>query len=87
MSDGPHKSLNMRSGWKKLAERADQPAFEPEHVADARGECGLLSRTRLASTQYLHRSAQAILNNTAADLPADLLEKPDVIKYLCSCGL
>ena len=34
MSDGPHKSLNMRPSWKKLAERADQPAFEPEHVVE-----------------------------------------------------
>lgn len=34
MSDGPHKSLNMRPSWKKLAERAGQPAFEPEHVAE-----------------------------------------------------
>lgn len=34
MSDGPHKSLNMRPGWKKLAERADLAAFEPEQVAE-----------------------------------------------------
>lgn len=34
MSDGPHKSLNMKPGWKKLAERADQTAFEPEQVAE-----------------------------------------------------
>lgn len=35
MSDGPHKSLPMRKGWKKFAERADNAAFEPEQVADA----------------------------------------------------
>ncbi len=34
MSDGPHKSLNMTRGWKKLAERADQTAFEPDQVAE-----------------------------------------------------
>lgn len=34
MSDGPHKSLNMKSGWKKVAERADLAAFEPEQVAE-----------------------------------------------------
>src|ERR1700674_1824982 len=37
MSDGPHRSLPMRHGWKKLDERADKPAFEPQHVADAVG--------------------------------------------------
>jgi hypothetical protein len=35
MSDGPHKSLPMRGGWKKFAERADKAAFEPEQVASA----------------------------------------------------
>jgi hypothetical protein len=34
MSDGPHKTLNMTAGWKKLAERADQTAFEVEQVAE-----------------------------------------------------
>lgn len=34
MSDGPHRSLNMPSGWKKLAERADNKAFAPEEVRD-----------------------------------------------------
>ncbi|MDP1701733.1 MAG: hypothetical protein Q8L53_12350 [Aestuariivirga sp.] len=35
MSDGPHKSLPMRKGWKKFAEHADKAAFELEQVADA----------------------------------------------------
>jgi hypothetical protein len=35
MSDGPHKSLTMRAGWKKFAERADKAAFEPDQVAEA----------------------------------------------------
>lgn len=35
MSDGPHKSLSMRRGWKRFAARADKVVFEPEQVADA----------------------------------------------------
>lgn len=35
MSDGPHKSLGMRPGWKKFAKRADKAAYEPDQVADA----------------------------------------------------
>jgi len=35
MSDGPHRSLNMPRGWRKLAERADNKAFAPEEVRDA----------------------------------------------------
>ena len=34
MTDGPHRSLPMRTGWKKVAERADNPAFEAQQVAD-----------------------------------------------------
>ena len=35
MSDGPHKSLDMPPGWKKLAERADNKAYAPNEVCDA----------------------------------------------------
>ena len=35
MSDGPHKSLKMPRGWKRLAERADKRAYAPEEVCDA----------------------------------------------------
>jgi hypothetical protein len=35
MSDGPHKSLPMRSGWRKFAERADKAAFESDQIAQA----------------------------------------------------
>lgn len=35
MSDGPHRSLNMRPGWKKAAECADRSASAPEDVRNA----------------------------------------------------
>ena len=35
MSDGPHRSLKMPRGWKKLAERADRKAYAPVEVRDA----------------------------------------------------
>ncbi len=47
MSDGPHKSLPMRPGWKRVAECGDNRAFAPEQVSqtiipaleqDCRGE-------------------------------------------------
>lgn len=34
MSDGPHRSLQMRKGWKKLAEKADNSAYAFEEVRD-----------------------------------------------------
>lgn len=35
MSDGPHRSLPMRRGWKRLAECADNPASAPQEIAGA----------------------------------------------------
>jgi hypothetical protein len=35
MSDGPHRSLPMRAGWRRAAERADRPAYSAEEVIDA----------------------------------------------------
>jgi hypothetical protein len=35
MSDGPHKSLPMRNGWRKLAERAANTNFEPTEISEA----------------------------------------------------
>jgi hypothetical protein len=35
MSDGPHRSLQMRKGWKKLAERGDGKLHTPEQVCEA----------------------------------------------------
>lgn len=32
MSDGPHRSLNMRKCWKELARLADTPAFTVEEI-------------------------------------------------------
>jgi hypothetical protein len=35
MSDGPHKSLGMRPGWKRFAKRSDKAAYERDQVAEA----------------------------------------------------
>jgi hypothetical protein len=35
MSDGPHKSLPMRSAWKRAAEFSDVQAYTPKEVGDA----------------------------------------------------
>ena len=35
MSDGPHRSLPMRNGWRKLAERAANSNFDPTEISEA----------------------------------------------------
>src|SRR5260370_10488150 len=35
MSDGPHRSLQMRRAWKELAKRADQGTYDSQQVSEA----------------------------------------------------
>jgi hypothetical protein len=35
MSDGPHRSLQMRRAWKELAKRGDQRTYDSDQVAEA----------------------------------------------------
>jgi len=35
MSDGPHRSLPMRSGWRRVAERGDKRAFAADEISRA----------------------------------------------------
>lgn len=35
MSDGPHRSLPMRRGWRRVAECGDNQAFAPDEVSEA----------------------------------------------------
>ena len=35
MSDGPHKSLNLKRHWRKLAERADISAYDASEVCES----------------------------------------------------
>jgi len=35
MSDGPHRSLPLKRGWKHVAERADRDAFDADEISSA----------------------------------------------------
>lgn len=35
MSDGPHRSLRMKRGWQRVAERADNGAFGVDEISNA----------------------------------------------------
>ncbi len=69
MSDGPHRSLNMRRGWKRFAKRADKEAYAPEEVCDAipaalaaaNGKAGQDALTEAASASLMDRATRGIL--------------------------
>ena len=76
MSDGPHRSLNMRPGWKKAAEYADKGAFAREDVRNASAEA-LTKDWRVDVPENLARSVSEIFggqNSLFRDQKASDLE-------------
>ncbi len=70
MSDGPHRSLNMRRGWKQLAERADNRAFAPEAIRDALPKA-LEQDWRAEVPESLPRQIRTIFEDTQSSLFED----------------
>ena len=70
MSDGPHRSLNMPRGWKKLAERADNRAYAPEEVRDAL-PTALEQDWRAEVPDTLCRQVREILGDSQSSLLGD----------------
>lgn len=79
MSDGPHRSLNMRPGWKRLAEVADNRNFAPEDVCE-RLPKALESDWRLEVPERLCRQVRTILNEDQNSLFGD--PRPDRLESL-----
>ena len=70
MSDGPHRSLNMPPGWKRLAECADKRAFAPEDVRIALS--GALEQDwRAQIPSGLLRTVKSILGDHQTSLFSD----------------
>jgi hypothetical protein len=76
MSDGPHRSLPMRRGWKRVAEWADNPAFEVGEVSnaivpaldqDCKGEMSQEFLSRLCAV-YHREETSLFKNNVAPEL-------------------
>lgn len=70
MSDGPHRSLKMPRGWKKLAERADNKAYAPEEVRDALPEA-LEQDWRAEVPDSICRRVRDILGDNQSSLFGD----------------
>ena len=80
MSDGPHRSLNMRRGWKRFAERADKEAFAPEEVCDAI-PAALEQDWRAEVSPNLTRQILVILQDNQNSLFGDQrIEKLEVLR-------
>jgi hypothetical protein len=80
MSDGPHKSLNMRRGWKRLAERADKNAYALDELCEAIPRA-LEEDWRVEVPRSLQKQVQEILRHSQASLFGDnRMEKLEALK-------
>ena len=80
MSDGPHRSLNMRRGWKRFAKRADKEAYAPEEVCDAI-PAALEQDWRAEVSPNLIRQIRLILQDNQSSLFGDQrIEKLEVLR-------
>ena len=70
MSDGPHKSLKMRRGWKRLAEVADNQNFTSDEVCE-RLPKALERDWRLEVPDSLCKEIRSILNQDQDSLFGD----------------
>lgn len=62
MSDGPHKSLQMPPGWRKLAERGANSSFEKTQVAESIPDA-LADDWRAGACDDLVRELRTVLND------------------------
>lgn len=87
MSDGPHRSLPMRKGWKKLAERGDGRLHTSEQVCEAI-PLALSDDWRAEGCDDFMRQARDVLigtdQNTLFQLSKD--ETIDALKKLPGSG-
>ena len=81
MSDGPHRSLNMRRGWKQLAEHADNSAFSVEEVGDTLQEALRQDWLKEVSKGFCQR-IQNILNESQGSLPFFSKQKIEQLEFL-----
>jgi hypothetical protein len=87
MSDGPHKSLPMQPGWRKLAERASKSAFDPVQTAEAIPEA-LGDDWRHEGCDDLVRDLRAVLNDNRQGSLFDQQreEKIEALKQVSGSG-
>jgi hypothetical protein len=86
MSDGPHRSLPLRPGWRRVAERGDNCAYAPDDVSEAlipalEQDCRAdLSPAFLEALHDLHRDQESSLFKT------DMTSQLEALRGIAGAG-
>lgn len=87
MSDGPHKSLPMRGAWRKLAQRASNPAFETAEIAEAIPGALREDWKAEACGELVRELGEVLVDNRQGSLfGSSAAEKLDALKKISGSG-
>jgi|SRR5579863_6114023 hypothetical protein len=86
MSDGPHRSLPMRRGWKRVAENADNKAFSAAEVREAIVPA-LEEDCREISPEFLRGLRRVSIEEAGSLFKSDTTPSLEGLRSLASIGL
>ena len=87
MSDGPHKSLRMPPAWRRVAERADNGAFECEEISNALIPA-LERDCRTEMTPELLGGVRSVVREQDASLfKTDIRPQLEALRSDAGCGI
>lgn len=86
MSDGPHRSLPMRKGWKRVAESADNEAFSAAEVREAIVPA-LEEDCREISREFIRGLRKVSLEQEGSLFKSDPTPSLEGLRDLASAGL
>jgi hypothetical protein len=87
MSDGPHRSLSMKRGWRRVAERADNSAFGVDEISNAvipalRRDC----RDEMSS-EFIEHIRRLIEEQEMLLIKDDFKERIETLRNEAGCGI
>jgi hypothetical protein len=87
MSDGPHKSLPMPPAWKRVAERADNGAFESDEISKALIPALELDCRAEMSPELLEGVRSLISGQDASLFKSDVRPQLESLRTDAGCGI
>jgi hypothetical protein len=87
MSDGPHRSLPMRLGWRRVAERGDNRAFAPDEISKAIIPALEQDCRAEMNSEFLHDICAVFQEQDASLFKDDVKPKIEALRSKAGCGI
>jgi hypothetical protein len=87
MSDGPHKSLSMHRGWKRVAERAANTSYGLDDVSQSIAPALEQDCRDQMSSEFLHALSALVRDQSQLRLPMDLNRDFESVRAIAGSGI